>query len=272
MFKTATQPSQVFDQLIVGFRKKERSNASLEDTLVQHKHLIVKIASSKMEKLAVFRLRKKIFSKEYNLKHSLSPFDFDRYDLRAKHLIIKDTQSGQIVGCYRMILSNSSKDLYSSTEFDTKSLNHLDGKLAELSRACIDEHYRNGITLNLLWTGLYRYCRQESVRYLVGIPSLEVKSPHIAESVFQSFQQQGLVDNKPEIEPLLAYHTVQDLEETELEQKEIKKLIPPLMRVYFKAGAKVCSRGAYDPKFNSLDFFTLLDFENLSEKFKARYQ
>lgn len=44
-------------------------------------------------------------------------------------------------------------------------------------------------------------------------------------------------------------------------------MLPPLLRGYIRLGAKVCGPPAYDADFGVADFFTLLDFHQVDERY-----
>jgi putative hemolysin len=46
---------------------------------------------------------------------------------------------------------------------------------------------------------------------------------------------------------------------------------PPLLRTYFKAGAKVYGSGAYDLEFECVDYFTVLDLSQMEAGYERRF-
>jgi putative hemolysin len=58
-----------------------------------------------------------------------------------------------------------------------------------------------------------------------------------------------------------------DSETTEI----AKSLIPPLLGFYLKAGAYICGEPALDKAFKCIDFFTILDMNNLRKNLEKKY-
>ena len=62
-----------------------------------------------------------------------------------------------------------------------------------------------------------------------------------------------------------------DILRGKMDASDIKGLIPPLLRSYFTAGAKVYGEPALDLDFKCIDFLTILDVNNLTSGYKRRY-
>ena len=47
--------------------------------------------------------------------------------------------------------------------------------------------------------------------------------------------------------------------------------IPPLLIGYIKLGAKIIGKPAWDPEFQTADFLTLLDLNDLPDRYKNHF-
>jgi putative hemolysin len=47
--------------------------------------------------------------------------------------------------------------------------------------------------------------------------------------------------------------------------------IPPLLRGYLRAGAWICGEPAWDPDFNTADFFVLLPLANVAPRYARHF-
>ena len=47
--------------------------------------------------------------------------------------------------------------------------------------------------------------------------------------------------------------------------------LPPLIKGYLRAGARVCGAPAWDPDFGTADFFMLLALDHLDARYAARF-
>src|SRR3981189_3361540 len=93
--------------------------------------------------------------------NSLKPgLDIDYFDEFCDHLVVRDDNSGEIVGTYRMLppeRAAQSGRLYSDSEFDLSAIAGLRGSLVETGRSCVHPDHRSGAVVGLVWAGIARY-------------------------------------------------------------------------------------------------------------------
>ena len=73
--------------------------------------------------------------------------DVDRFDEHCDHLLVREEDSGELVGCYRMLSPTgaiAAGGLYTATEFDIRALDSLRPSLVEMGRAVVRDGHRNG--------------------------------------------------------------------------------------------------------------------------------
>ena len=193
--------------------------------------------------------------------------DFDSFDRYCDHLIVKEKKNNEIVGVYRFISSTKNKKFYSSSEFSLNGLLKLSGNKLELGRASVSPIHRNGQVIDLLWKGIGLMAKKYDARYLFGCSSLMSTEPSDAQSLYFKLKGQGSVDSSLNVFPVGKYaftfkpHSLVD------ENFEI----PPLLKSYLLAGAKVVGLPAFDEEFGCFDFLTVLDLDAISSSFKRRY-
>ncbi len=228
----------------------------------------IKTADSFREKKECYRLRFDIFHRELATNRKILGIDRDRFDDVADLLIIKDTTIDKVVGTYRLICSEISQKFCSSTEFSIGNFVKVKDIKVELSRACVHRDYRKGVVIALLWQGLSQYLQAVGAKYLFGLSSVNHVSPKQVLGLMYYFKEQGAIDDRYGILPTRKYcqsasilHSFNDLEPG---MPEAKELVPPLLRAYLNAGAKLATVPAYDATFNCYDFLTILDASNLN--------
>jgi putative hemolysin len=59
---------------------------------------------------------------------------------------------------------------------------------------------------------------------------------------------------------------------TDTEQLEAEKLIPSLVKMYLKMGAKIVCHPAYDKEFKCIDLLTVLKTQELEASLAKRFQ
>lgn len=123
----------------------------------QQKHLSVNIARNASEVAEAQRLRYKVFAEEMGAELSgTNGLDIDGFDAYCDHLLVRDNETGQVIGTYRILSPHqafAAGGYYSAGEFDLTRLSHLFNSTVELGRACVHQNYRNGGTITMLWAG-----------------------------------------------------------------------------------------------------------------------
>jgi hypothetical protein len=93
-----------------------------------------------------------------------------RHNVFYKELLDKNTNF--IVGTYRLNSTMYANRFYSEKEFDLANIMKLFGIKLELGRACILKEHRNGVTIVLLFMGIYEYMKIINAKYLFGCSSM----------------------------------------------------------------------------------------------------
>lgn len=253
-------------QLLDAFEAESRRHA------VKHR-LHVKIASTADEIEAALRLRHEVFVEEMGARVdcAVPGIERDRFDDYCQHLIAQDTQTGEVIGCYRLLSDSDAQragGFYSESEFDLARVLALPGRFVEVGRTCVQRDHRNGTVMNLLWSGLARYMLIQRMDYLMGCASLPLNQgmAQVA-AIYQAVATEAMAPTEWRVQsrlplPDLGRHT--DIAPADA-------AVPPLVRAYLRLGAKVCGEPAWDPDFNVADIFLLLNIEHLSQRYARHF-
>ena len=214
---------------------------------------------------AAQRLRHHVFSTEPGFTLSAAT-DADRFDEYCDHLLVREDNSGELVGCYRMLPppgAIAAGGLYTATEFDVRGLDPLRPSLVEMGRAVVREDHRNGGVVLLMWAGILAYLDRCGYDYVAGCVSVAVAG---AEDSAPGSQIRGVRDFVRRRHAAPAEYTVYPYRPVTVDGKALDDIdapvrvsIPPLMRGYLRLGAQVCGDPAHDPDFGVGDFPALLD-------------
>lgn len=224
------------------------------------------LVASDNEVVAAQRLRRQVFAGEMGAKLDslVDGLDVDRFDEHCDHLVVRDDETGDIVGTYRMLppeRAASAGELYSDTEFDLSALVGLRGALVETGRSCVHPDHRSGAVLRLVWAGIGRYMLLGGHRYLGGCASVPVTDGgSYAAGVWDIIQAKHYAPAEQRVRPWRPWNA-------EGIARPTRSVLPPLLRGYIRLGAKVCGPPAYDADFGVADFFTLLDFHQVDERY-----
>lgn len=225
---------------------------------------------------AAQRLRYDVFSSEPGFALTGQHVDVDRFDEHCDHLVVREDNSGELVGCYRMLSPTgavAAGGLYSATEFDIRALDPLRPSLVEMGRAVVRKDHRNGAVVLLMWAGILAYLDRCGYDYVTGCVSVPVAGDgeppgtqirgvrdfvlrrHVAPPRYRVHPHRPvIIDGRP----------LDDI------PAPARPVIPPLMRGYLRLGAQICGEPAYDADFGVGDFPALLDKRHADTRYLRR--
>lgn len=278
--KTVTLPIKglvtKWNRFVMGHRVPSEFNPKVR-IFQQKGRFVLKSVETADELESVLRLRYEVFDREYKKKRNPFGYDVDQYDAICDHLLIRDEESGAVVGTYRLISSEFSEKFYSQSEFVLDDFLAQPGVKLELGRACIDKMYRNGVVIGLLWRGISEYIQAVGATYLFGCASVKTTDVKETAHIVNYLNKNNLLEESYGIEPTGIY-TMSGLNEMivsgefESQACDPTKLIPALFRSYLRAGAKIHGLPAVDHEFHCVDFLAILRVGQLTESFDRKYR
>ena len=231
--------------------------------------LSVRLATSASEIVAAQRLRYKVFCEEMGADlHRHDGRDGDEFDAVCDHLIVIDESQDKVVGTYRIMApwaARSVRRMYSEGEFRIDNLRPIAHEIFEVGRACIHPAYRSSGALARLWSGLGSYVRQHGVKYLAGCASVSLDSGALNVGALRSeLLARHLAPDEFRVEPIRGLQSLGD-------PMGARPAMPPLLKGYLRLGAWVCGEPAWDPDFDSADFFVLLPIERMAPRYAQHF-
>jgi putative hemolysin len=225
------------------------------------------------------RLRYDVFSNEPGFTltgQDAGGLDVDRFDEHCDHLLVREDNSGELVGCYRMLSPTgavAAGGLYTATEFDIRALDSLRPSLVEMGRAVVRQDHRNGAVVLLMWAGILAYLDRCGYDYVTGCVSV----PVTGDGEPPGTQIRGVRDfvlRRHAAPPQYRVHphrpVVIDGRPLDEIPAPARPVIPPLMRGYLRLGARICGEPAYDADFGVGDFPALLDKRHADTRYLRR--
>src|SRR6201997_2085944 len=101
--------------------------------------------------------------------------DVDRFDEYCDHLLVRDDDTGELVGCYRMLApagAIAAGGLPPETESGVRAFAPLRPSLVEMGRAVVRDGHRNGGVVLLMWAGILAYLDRYGYDYVTGCVSV----------------------------------------------------------------------------------------------------
>lgn len=228
------------------------------------------LARNEEEVRAAQMLRYRIFAEEMgaHLKTREAGLDQDLFDPHCDHLLVRDDETGEVIGTYRILPPAQAKRLgsyYSDTEFDLTRLQALRSQLVEIGRSCVHPNHRTGAAITLLWAGLAQYMHERGHEYLMGCASMSMADGgHMAASLYQQLAKTHLSPPEWRVTPRCA------LPLDALNQR-LTVDTPPLIKGYLRMGAMICGEPAWDPDFNTADFLILLPIHKMNSRYARHF-
>jgi putative hemolysin len=204
--------------------------------------------------------------------------DVDRFDEFCDHLLVRDDDTGELVGCYRMLApagAIAAGGLYTATEFDLGALDPLRPSLVEMGRAVVRDGHRNGGVVLLMWAGILAYLDRYGYDYVIGCVSVPIGDGSDGDA--PGSQLRGVRDF------ILARHAVPPEYQVYPHRPVVvggrtldeipppaRPAVPALMRGYLRLGARACGEPALDVDFGVGDFCVLLDKRQADTRYLRR--
>ncbi len=234
------------------------------------KHYTVGLARSEDDIREAQRLRYKVFVEELgaSLQCRVPGHDIDHFDPHCEHLLVRESDSGRVVGTYRILTPEAARRLgsyYSEGEFYLTRLEHLRSQIVEVGRSCIHQNYRSGAVIALLWSGLAEFMLSRRYDNLIGCASIGMADGgHNAANLFRQIDERHMAPAEYRVFP---QHRL-PVERLATDQPA---LIPPLIKGYLRAGAWVCGEPAWDPDFNTADLLLLLPMSRINPRYVRHF-
>lgn len=260
--------------------------AGATDVLGRIGPLEARLARTRAELHAAQRLRFEIFAKEFAARiepaDPLDPRDEDRYDPVCDHLLVIDTsQPGtdvdRLVGTYRLLRQDqvsASMPFYSASSFDIAGLiaRHPDRRFLELGRSCVLPAYRSKRTIELLWQGIWAYCRLHGIDVMTGCASFFGIEPEAHAQALSFLHHHALATGPWAVAARQEISVSMDLKPASaIDAKVAIRALPPLIKGYLRLGGSFGEGAVIDHQFNCIDVLVVLPIEQINARYLSHY-
>ena len=233
--------------------------------------LYVDLAAGPQDVRAAQALRYRVFVQEMGarLKGGASGLDIDEFDPYCQHLLVRESGSGRVVGCTRVLTGENARRIgrfYSDGEFALDAIRGLPGRMLEVGRTCIAPECRQGSGIAVLWSGLAGLIRLHAIDYVFGCASVPLGEGDIqAAAIMNRVRREAMTASALRVTPrapLLA---------SPVSDQVLDAPLPPLLKAYVRLGAKACGEPCRDPDFGVADVLMLLDVDELNPAYSRHF-
>lgn len=220
------------------------------------------------------RLRYAVFAGEMGarLATTVPGHDIDLFDDFCEHLLVRDEDTQEVIGTYRVLTPVQAKRVgstYSDTEFDLTRLRALRPRMVELGRSCVHAEHRHGGVIMALWGALAEFMVRNQLDTMIGcasIPMLHggVVSGDAAASIWRQVSATHMAPIEWHVRPRLPLPV-------ECLDGDLDIEPPALIRGYLRLGAKVLGPPAWDPDFNTADLPMLMRIADLPARYRKHF-
>jgi putative hemolysin len=243
--------------------------------------LTVKLAQNEEERQRAYALRHQVFIEEKAYlqggqaakKSGPERIEVDEFDPYCEHLIVKDEDTQEVVGTYRLLDGNNAEKIgfYSERFYNLSPFAPWRRQTIELGRSCVRADFRGGRVIAMLWQAIGRLIHEREIKFLIGLPSLYVQTLAETGEIY-AFLRNYYRSETVWVEPKDGFR-IAGLAEAELAENEqdMFRKLPPLLKGYIRSGAKIAGTPAYDPNFGSTLFFTVMESSQITERYRRNF-
>lgn len=197
-------------------------------------------------------------------------YDEDRFDAYCQHLLVREGGSGRVIASTRLLLDHQAESaggFYSAGEFELGPILELSGRRLEIGRTCVDPGYRQGAAIAVLWAGLAEFVKSNRVDMLFGCASVNMSDGGThAQAIMNRVRQHAMTPADCRVVPRNPLPALPG-NDTEC----VSAPLPPLLKAYFRLGARACGEPCYDPDFNCADILVLAKVNEIDASYTRHF-
>ena len=268
-------------------RRHFRDRTGLPKTLGAIGALDVRLATTNSEIRRAQELRYRVFFEEGSARPDPTARrigrDVCRFDRVCDHLIVVDKAVARhdgaptVVGAYRLLRGDDAATnfgFYSAGEFDVDSLvaRHPGKRLLELGRSCVAPGYRGKRTLELLWRGVWAYARHHHIDAMFGCASFPGADAAAHARALRFLRADCAADALWDVRAVAGRGVdFAPAGEEAVDSRAAIRALPPLIKGYWRLGAKFGPHAVVDETFGATDVFAVMPVAEIEPRYLAYF-
>ncbi len=244
--------------------RTQRKALRQTNTYLEPEKLVFEITTDLRTIRDIQKFRAEVFGADFGI-HFPDNIDRDLFDLDCEHAIVKVAQTGKIVAYtrfYKLPVGQYHR-CYTEHEFNIQHI--LEGKfnVVEVGRTCVHPDYREGKALSKLWFGMMPYVLGNlNAKWIIGCVSVSV-----AKSELRALKTHAIMQQLDEKSTIQATSKKPYIPQKQLDTTLSDQDMPSLFRHYLSMQAKFAKDAYFDEAFNCLDYFSILEVNEMAQAF-----
>lgn len=244
-----------------------------------------RLAENDQDVQAAQRLRYRVFVEEMGAQATEAEHadrrEIDEFDTFCDHLILEDTSRetedplDAVVGVYRLLrrsVARQHQGFYTAAEFDLSPLEDYPVESLELGRSCVDEAYRGGAAMQLLWMALAQYIDGHNLGLLFGCASFHGTDLEQLAMPLAHLHHNHLAPENLRARVLEQHYNTLDLmPEDAIDRREAMRAIPALIKGYLRLNGFVGDGAYIDRDFNTVDVCLIMETSRIADRYRKFY-
>ncbi|MEP2530622.1 GNAT family N-acyltransferase [Shimia sp.] len=189
--------------------------------------------------------------------------DVDPFDEICTHILVEETNTNELVCCFRLLLLNGGDQIqqsYSAQFYELCALRDFEGPIVEMGRFCIHPNHQDPDILRVAWGAMTAYVDENKVEMLIGCSSFDGTDADEYLDSFAMLRDQYIAPNHwlPKVKAPDVFRFATRLNQTP-NLRRARLRMPPLLRTYLIMGGWVSDHAVVDRDLNTLHVFTGLE-------------
>ncbi|MEM6634804.1 MAG: GNAT family N-acyltransferase [Pseudomonadota bacterium] len=194
--------------------------------------------------------------------------DIDPHDTVCRHILIEETASGLLVGCFRLMTLTGGSEIersYSAQFYGLGALATYRGPMLEMGRFCIAPGHSHPDVLRVAWAALVRIVDETGAELLFGCSSFQGCEADGYLDAFALLAEKHLAPHRwrPGRKAPSVFRFAERLRPQRADAKKAILCMPPLLRSYLTMGGWVSDHAVVDRDLGTLHVFTGLEIANV---------
>ncbi|MGH1576945.1 GNAT family N-acetyltransferase [Planktotalea sp.] len=186
--------------------------------------------------------------------------DADELDAHCTHILVEDTNTGEVQCCFRMLCltAHDVSQSYSAQFYDLSALEHFEGAMVEMGRFCTHpKASANPDILRMAWGAMTVFVDANKIELLFGCSSFRGVHTEDYLDSFAVLSARHLAPKRwlPRVKAPNVFRFSRAASGA-FNIKRAMRAMPPLLKTYLMMGGWVSDHAVIDRKMNTLHVFT----------------